>query len=69
MSCLVLHARRHSLTLLADRPVLRTAPGIAVRFIGVQHCAVNRNILINQLVAGSFIRVVTHPVAVFTALT
>jgi hypothetical protein len=53
---------------VADRPMFRMAPRIAVRLIGVQHGATNRDVLINQVVARPLIGVVTDPETMLAAL-
>ena len=53
---------------VADHPMLRMTPRIAVRLIGVQHRAAKRDILVNQVVAGPLIGVVTDPETMLAAL-
>ena len=44
---------------VADRPVRRLTPGIAVGFISIEHRAADRNVLLNQFIAGSLIGMLT----------
>src|SRR6266542_1911881 len=53
---------------VADSPMGGMASRIAVRLIGVQHRAINRDILVNQFVARPLIRVVTDPETMLAAL-
>jgi hypothetical protein len=53
---------------VADSPMFGMAPRVAVRLIGIQHCATNRDILVNQVVARSLICVVTDPETMLAAL-
>lgn len=53
---------------MAHRPVFRMTSGIAIGLVGVEHCAAHRDVLINQLMAGALIRVLTDPKSVFAAL-
>ena len=53
---------------VADRPMLRMTPRIAVRLIGVQHRATKRDSFVNQFVAGPLIGVVTDPETLLAAL-
>src|SRR5262245_19303681 len=54
---------------VADGPVPRMTAWIAVGLIGIEHRAADRNVLVDQLVAGPLIRMLTDPEAVFAALT
>ena len=53
---------------VADHPMLRMTPRIAVRLIGVQHRATKRDIFVNQFVAGPLIGVVTDPETMLATL-
>src|SRR5262245_208094 len=53
---------------MAHRPVFRMTSGIAIGLVSVEHRAAHRDVLINQLMAGALIRVLTHPKSVFPAL-
>src|SRR5262249_28323340 len=53
---------------VAYRSMRRMAAGIGVGLVGIEHRAADRDVLINQLVAGALIRVLTDPKSVFAAL-
>lgn len=46
---------------VADRPVHRMTARRAVGLIRIAHGAPNRHVLVDQVVAGLLIRVITHP--------
>src|SRR5918997_220478 len=54
---------------VANGSVRRMTSRIAVPLIGVQYRAPDRNVLIDQFVAGALIRMITDPKAMFPALT
>jgi len=53
---------------VADCPMGRMTSGIAIGLIGIEHCAPDRNVLVDQLVARPLIGMVTNPETVFAAL-
>ncbi len=53
---------------VTDGPMRRMAPRIAVGLVGIQHGAPNRNILVDQRVAGLLIGMLADPKAMFAAL-
>lgn len=53
---------------VAHRSICRMTSGITVGFISIKHGAPNRNVFVDQFVAGALIGMVTDPKAMFAGL-